>query len=128
MRTTSHTTGPWSAYRVGEGHTLAYHIESVGKRLIARVAMTHEQAEADAQLIAAAPDLLAVLRGDQSSEENSPLHVLDAILAYYRRETKKAADRRGEDVPLGVIRGITRMDRFLTDARAVLARSETRPA
>ena len=56
---TSHTPGPWEVF---ESHTGIYILDSAEQAAVCRLEWCLE-AEANARLIAAAPDLLAALKG-----------------------------------------------------------------
>ena len=61
---TKHTPGPWELVSRGWNGQFIYGIDerAKGRRFIAEVDLNYDGAEANARLIAAAPELLAALR------------------------------------------------------------------
>lgn len=81
----AHTPGPWAVGRTGKPATLAiFHEMTTARELIGRFA-DHTVSYADAQLMAAAPDLLAIahrmLAAWEGSREAIELDDIRAVIA-----------------------------------------------
>ena len=86
-----HTPGPW---RVGDaGHTIFGPKESDGRlpQRIGEVCAVREDYLANASLIAAAPELLAALRGIQKAAERHRNRIADDHEARWIEDTARAA-------------------------------------
>ena len=64
MNKDQHTPGPWAIARCGENDPkpCGIYSESVATGMVCSIGTQHESAQANAHLIAAAPDLLAAAR------------------------------------------------------------------
>lgn len=80
----SHTPGPWQTTDIVSDGTLVYRRIEAAKRHIGCVYLK-DNAEADARLIAAAPDLLAALQTIADGTvmtPGKPYRAVDVMLAY----------------------------------------------
>ena len=77
METATHTPGPWYWDKVSTGHCRHVVVDSEGFT----IANPSPMGEADARLIAAAPDLLAALQRlvHPSADDTDLSHALDVI-------------------------------------------------
>ena len=78
-----HSPGPWTALSTGRGVL----IDSV-PAMIARIPFTGEQAESDGRLIAAAPDMLLMLRKMFAIETNP--YVASELIALIEKAEGKS--------------------------------------
>ena len=91
-----HTPGPWKAYPIEMNHGLPY-TPVAANTLLAKVYSEafgdYEQSEANARLVAAAPDLLAALRAMVSAQHSGPIS--DEMLAAWKQGKSAIAKATG---------------------------------
>jgi hypothetical protein len=81
-----HTKGPWVHRKEGVCYSIDAH-DKVGRAVVARTSGLHYDNESNARLIAAAPDMLAVLERLADVFGWAPEHPAIAIIAKARGES-----------------------------------------
>lgn len=74
---TKHTLGPWIATKIKVGHGVAFDVYAENKRIVRDITVNSVEDEANAHLIAAAPEMLLAL---QLVAERQDLIQVDATL------------------------------------------------
>lgn len=107
MENTKHTPGPWTSTHDADVQQPTFHIGTPLEPDVARVNDCIEQAEANARLIAAAPELLAFAQMVADDYKTASDDLLDGVIAGHF-----------------TVRGISpRMARHIKAARAAIAKA-----